>query len=256
MNDTLRQVCATGALIVIFLVSGCYGGHTTRFVVPLDNAELLSGLRPVKVASLEREEEGIRLINVGVKAWGKFDDDDQANIRASLENTLIAATRGRVVGNTETINIYIVIRKYIVGVSNNAAAVWAGVDWCAADANNQVLFQEVFYATSTGRLVVTTGGVKDDVNFAIVKRIAQSTVGLAASSQPVALNVPDTYSTYEEAAATMPQTLRSWGMVVFIPVYTTQMPGYIPGTDPERFQLELAAINEPIDWQTRLAGDR
>lgn len=250
MIYTSRQLCASVVFMATFLLSACAAtmGHTTRVVVPLDNAELLDGLRPTKVATLGREEDGIRLMNVGVKAWGKFDDDDQENIRASLEDTLTEATRGRVAGNAEPINVHIVIRKYFVGSSNVAAAVWAGVDWCAADANNRVLFQEAFYATSTGRFVGTLGGNKDNVNRAIVKRIAQSTIALAASLQPGELKVAGTYSAFEEAVATMPETLRSWGLILF----TAPIPLYIPGTKPERLPLEWALMQEPIDWQKRL----
>jgi hypothetical protein len=188
------------------------------------------------------------LYNVGTYAWGKFDDDDQANLEATLKDTLTAATQGRSTTDEGTIKVYLMIRKYIVGTSNNAGAVFAGLDWCAADINNQVLFQETFYATSSGRLLTTVGLVKDKVNFAIVKRIAQQTVHIAANSKPTAPNVPDTYSTFEEAALTMPEKLRSWGAPIFVGAVPI---GFYGGTGS--VPLNIFAITEPTDWQKRLA---
>lgn len=257
MNDTWRKIRSGTTVMLALFLSACWGGHTTRFVLALDDTALSGQLRQINVASVERDQNGMVLINVGVKPWGKFDDNDQANIEASLKDTLAAATQGHSPIDERTINIHLVIQKYIVAISNNAAYIWAGVGWCVADTNNRVLFQETFYATSTGHLVVTTGGVKDDVNRAIVKRIAEFTVRLAANSQPEAINVPDTYSTFVEAAATMPETLRSWPVPATVPIYGgTTATTLVGGTAPEHFPLELAEIKESIDWQKRLDGAR
>jgi hypothetical protein len=255
MNGTWCKIRSATVVMLALFLSACWGGHTTRFVLALDDTPLSGQWRQTNVASVARDPDGMMLINVGVKPWGKFDDDDQANIETSLKDTLATATQGHSFTDEGTINIHLMIRKYIVAISNNAAYIWAGVDWCVADANNRVLFHEIFYATSTGHLVVTTGGVKDDVNRAIVKRIAETTIHLAANSPLAALNVPDTYSTFVGAAATMPETLRSWPVPAPIPIYGgTTATTLVGGTAPEHFPLALAEIKESIDWQMRLNG--
>jgi hypothetical protein len=250
----LRSLKMMMVVMILLLISSCgTTGQTSRSVIELKDIPLSGKMSLTNVASVERDPDGIMLYNVGTYAWGNFDDDDQANLEATLKDTLAAATQGRTTTDGGTIKVYLMIRKYIVGTSNNAGAVWAGLDWCAADSDKKVLFQETFYATSSGRLLGTIGLIKDKVNFAIVKRIARQTFHLAANSKPTAPNVTDTYSTFEEAAVTMPEKLQSWG----VPFFVGTVPiGIYGGTSAVRYPLNIAAIAEPIDWQKRLTEIR
>jgi hypothetical protein len=258
MNDTWCELrSATVSMAVLFLSACGTTGETSRTTVTLENIPPSSELRQTNVASVESDFDGIRLVNVGVQPWGKFDANDMANLEGSLNDTLKAVTKGHLSADQGMISVHLVIRKYIVATSNNAGAVWAGVDWCVADRDNRILFQETFYATSSARLIGTVGGVKDAVNRAIVKRIAQSTIALAANSRPGAVKVSGTYSTFEEAAATMPQTLYS---PPYCHTYRTWFLEFLetcdPPKPPEPFPFELALMKAPIDWQKRLASIR
>ncbi len=201
-------------------------------------------LRPVSVGSVSHEDEGVRLIypRLGY-AWGKFSDEDQANIKGSLADTLLAATRksGPPIG--EPIKVHVLIRKYYVEGSNSAAAIFAGVDWVAAEQTNQLLFQESFYATSKGHFpqLFTLGSLKDAVNSAIIKRIAQKAITLAAGGHPESINVEGTYSTFDGAAASMPEILKSSDI-------------FVAGGPPVKVELEGAEMKTPVDWKSHLAN--
>lgn len=214
-----------------------------------------SNRHPTNVASVERDEDGIWLMNVGTPRLGKFDDVDQDNLKASLQATLKAAMRDRVVDSAGMIDVHLSIRKYFVATTNTAVAVFAGVDWCAADANNRILFQETFYATRTVSYALSVGDVKDAVDRTMVKRIAQSAIALAAEAQPGQVEVAGTYSTFEEAAARMPYALVAAPVMADTqPVPGLPIPAYveIPAAGPESVHSEFLRIRDPIDWEKRL----
>jgi len=244
---TVPDFWFSSVLIAAFLLSGCgTTGVTTRSAVDV-GALAASSFRPISVDSVAREEAGIKLMSVGVRAWGRFDDRDQANIKGSLEDTFAAATQGRTRPDGEPIKIHLVIRKYLVAGSNNEGAVLAGVDWCATDAKDAILFQESFYATHSVRFIGTLGGLKDTVNKAIVKRIAQSSLALAANERPIGAAVQYTYATLEQAAATMPDSLASWDQPRLVHIGP-------PRSAPEKVSLAWAEMRPPIDWKERLAA--
>jgi hypothetical protein len=137
------------------------------------------------------------------------------------------------------------IRKYVIGVSDNQAVVWARVDWCAADEAKQVLFSEAFYATATVHLIGSLGGVKDRVNQAAVKRIAQNALMLAANAKPAEGPVAGTYLDFDAATASIPNMLETWGLPFFMQV-APQM------TLLNGPKAKSAADTEPINWQKRL----
>lgn len=205
---------AAAVLAMSALVCGCGAttGKTTHGAVALDHLPLSRELRALQLNSVEGENEGVRLIAIGVQPWGKFDDEDRANLRLSLDATLKAAMTGRIAGAENPIQLYVLIRKYVIGASNSEAAVWAYVGWCAVGGDEQVLFDEAFYATGAVQRIGSLGGVKDRVNRAIVKRIAQSAVLLADGAKPKEVKVADTYPTFDAAMAATPDLLETWGL--------------------------------------------
>ena len=70
--------------------------------------------------------------------------------------------------------------------------------WCATRPDGGILFQETFYATGQAYLVGTVGGVKNDVQGRIVKRIAQAAVDLSRTSTPRGDAIEDTFSEFEK----------------------------------------------------------
>ncbi len=113
------------------------------------------------------------------------------------------------------LQIHLVIRGYFVAASNNAAGVLAVVDWCVADQDAHVLYQEVFYASHAARLVGTLGGEKDIVDQAIVRRVAETSLLLSsgASTNGLPRKVKDTYDQFNEAVAVLPSDFQSMGLV-------------------------------------------
>lgn len=239
-------------LLTSIVLSACgTTGGTTRAVIPLDALSVTGPIRPIMLDSLAHEEEGIRLMSVGVVGWGRFDGEDLANIQASLSETLRAATGKYASSNQEPLRIHVLIRKYFVGASNNAGAVFAGIDW-AAVASGNVLFHESFYATGECRLTCTLGGVKDAVNLAMVKRIAQKAVVLGSGRRPDTSDAPGTYSAFERAVATMPNTLQSWHNLVLGRAPTMILVTAEGGK--EKLTFEWAEMRTPFDWNSRLQG--
>jgi hypothetical protein len=248
VSDSSIVRFAPGALVVLFVLLACgTTGHTTRAPVDLGALPVPASaeLRPVAVGSVEADPSGIRLMNVGSYAWGKFDESDLANLRVSLEDTLAAATKGRTLAAEASVRVHLVIRDYVVATSNNAGAVFVGVEWYAAAGDDPCLFGESFYATSSGRFIGTIGGRKDDAHRAIVKRISLTALALAAGQRPLPAEVDGTFSSFEKAAATMPESIQSWG----VPVGGTPG-GYIPGTDPRSFRSSLPKLRVPGDCST------
>jgi hypothetical protein len=165
-------------ILAWILLSACAATmeRTTKKTVEVDRTLTNAPMNPVQVKTIDVDSAGIQLLSVGVKPWGRFDADDLQNIRGSLENTLAAATRSRGSSGTGSeLQIHLVIRGYFVAASNNAAGVLAVVDWCVANQDAHVLYQEAFYASHAARLVGTLGGEKDVVDQAICcYRLAQA----------------------------------------------------------------------------------
>ena len=126
MNATARQLWdSTILLVTSFMSASGPTAHTTRSAVALESIPASSRLHPTNVASVERDEAEIWLMNVGTPPLGKFDDADQDTVKASLQDTLKAAMRGRVVDSAGVIDVHLSIRKYFVATTNTAVAVFA-----------------------------------------------------------------------------------------------------------------------------------
>jgi hypothetical protein len=238
------------------LLSACAAtmGHTTRKAVEVDRALTNAPINPIQVKTVDVDSAGIQLLSVGVKPWGRFDADDLQNIRGSLEDTVAAAMQSRGSSGTgsET-QIHLVIRGYFVAASNNAAGVLAVVDWCVANQDAHVLYQEVFYASHAARLVGTLGGEKDTVDQAIVRRVAETSLLLSSGASPDHLprKVKDTYDGFKEAIAGLPENFQSMGV-----------PGgsgsaglvllFVPNTPSTGANWESTKVEKPIDWSKRL----
>jgi hypothetical protein len=237
--------------MLTFALIGCgMTGTTTHSQVSPDSVPKAVQVRPTVLASITREEEGVRLMSVGVFAWGRFDENDQSNIAASISDALATAARGADAVVGEPIEVHVLIRKYFVGASNNAGAVFSGVDWVAATLSKEVLYHDSFYATSYCKFprICTLGSEKDVVNHAIVERIVTRAFVFASGQSPGSVATNRTYATFAEAAATMPEVLKSWGTAFLV----GSIPVIVPGTAPRDLSLEWAEMGTPVDWSRKL----
>jgi hypothetical protein len=248
----LVATCVRVLLLVMPIVlTGCGTfGETRSEPVKITAHADSNSKRPIALGRLQHEKDAARLLSVGVFAWGKFDDQDEINLRNSMQGTLREAFSGIAFSTDDRIDLYIWLRKYLVAASNNEVAVFVGVDWCAADKNRQVHFQDTFYAAKTCRfpMICTLGSVKNSVHDAIVERIVTSALALSTDTKPSSTDGKYTFARFEDAAAKMPEILRSTGGLFF----AGRIPVFLPDSSPQTLDLGWAAMREPINWMERL----
>jgi len=173
---------------------------------------------PIIVEKVTASPDAPGLIAARTMRIGAFNLDDLANIRGSLVDTLRAAADPASTSIDDRLRLSVVIRRYLVAHSNNAGGVLAAVDWCAARDDGSAIYREIFYATAEGQLVTTLGEVKNRAQRAIVRRVAESALRLAAvgatPNLPVA--VEGTYDDLSAATTTLPATLKSVAVSPFV----------------------------------------
>jgi hypothetical protein len=221
------------------LGTGCgLTGATSRFTVELP----IKATQPIALASIELEPRAAQLTNIGSYAWGKYSADDLANLEGSLRDTLKEAS-GTPEGGS---HVHVVVRSYLVATSNTQGGVLSCVAWAYVDRDGRLLFHEQFYATGSAVMNKTLGGLKDEVHEAIVRRISETAVRLAAGSlENLPARADNTYDTFAEAEATVPKELTtiisSWGLVVG---YHWTVSGQASYTKGQR--------ENTIDWDARI----
>lgn len=237
LKNDRRNFAAVCLAATLISACGIMGG-TTRTVVQLDTLPPAAHLRPLVVGSVTSEGESVRLTSVGPLTVEGFNDHDRATIEDSLGVTLVAATREMERQSGDLIRIHLLIRKYLLGVSNGNIAILTGVEWVLAGPSNQVLFQDSFYAARECHLpnMCTLGGEKDAIRSAIVKRIAQKAIVAATGGAPDTTDTEGTYSSFESAAAKMPKKIKGWGI-----------------NESKELDLKWAEMRGPMDWHLYLA---
>jgi hypothetical protein len=135
----------------------------------------------IRIASAAMDENAAHLTAVSERQWGQFGPNDLRSLERSLRDTIAPHLPTTSHSTESRLDIHLVIRRYVVGVSNTGGAVLACVAW-AATANRTVIYEEQFYASDAGYLIGTIGGLKDAVHEAIVRRIA--TISLGHSPTP------------------------------------------------------------------------
>jgi hypothetical protein len=255
MRSIRRLYFAETFILLVMLISGCgITGSTTRVELNQETLPKISQMTQTTLGSLMLEADDARLTTVGiVLPWGKFDENDRSNIAASIEDALAAAGRGKEINYNELIQIHALVRKYLLRTSTSFIFVFSAVEWVAVNSRRDLLFQDTFYSTAfcEAPKICTLGSVKDEVNAAIVERIAKRAILLGVGLDPMPMTHERTYDTYEEAAATMRVSRRS--------LLTSLLFGKHPGNDDEHLSwLESAKLTTQTDWMRRLgsvAGD-
>ena len=246
-------------MFVCAVLSACgTTGNTSQFVVSLDlpkNQEVTSAIR---VASAAMEPGAADLKALNVQPWGKFGPDDLRNIQQSLHDTISSHLTATSPATDSRLDIHLVIRRYLVRTSNTAGAVLANVAWAATDANGKVIYKEEFYASGAGYFVTTIGLIKDSVHIAIVRRIATTSLALAADPAviPQPATFKDTSSSIEESISHLPRKLVSLGdpALAAVPSGIVSTVGVLTPSGVSIVEWETAKPSEDFDWQGYLGG--
>ncbi len=240
----LRTLSVVGAAAMALFIGGCgLTGGTSKFAVNV--ATPAGAEKPaLSVASVELEPHETKLVNVGTYAWGEYDKADLDVLTESMRAS--AAPFESISGH----KIHVVMRKFLVAHSNNAALAFACVGWAMVTPDNRLAFHEQFYASNHVRLWGTVGGVKDVVHEAITKRILERAVAVAANKPENLPRPPHTFDDYEAAAAPLPKELMShYNHMLFGGGYTLFIHQTVGG-DPN---LNWVRKPEHLDWNARLA---
>lgn len=250
-----RQLISLTALALLgcAALSACgTTGATSHFTLHLDLPRGEKVSADVHVASAAMDADAAYLNLVKVRPWGKFGPNDLKNIEQSLQDTIsphITATSRSAVAKMD---LHIVVRRYVVSLSNTAGAVLACVAWAATTPGGSVIYEEQFYASDTGYLLTTIGLIKDSVHKAIVRRIA--TTALAISRDPASSSQPrkfdKTSTSFEEAASHLPQSMVSLGDPVFtsFPNSTVTAVGLLIPSGVATIKWKVADPSGAFDW--------
>ena len=207
----------------------------------LDRGRLAETLVPVEIVEVSLRPGGAQLINVGVYPWGKFDGSDLANLRGSIEDTLADAMDGKTLSHSDRLRIAVVVEHYTVASSNDEIAALAAVQWCGVLSSRKTLLRDVFYAAYSDGDMTTLGIVKNTANEAIVRRITENSLHLAAEPSPVdfePLVTEHTYNSFAQAVAVVPRSLQPSGIFISNPT-----PVYLEGGDAVEIPWEMPAIS-------------
>jgi hypothetical protein len=250
----LIPVLSSGAL----LLAGCgTTGTTSRFTVPLEPATPAIATGSLHVAPASMAPDAPRLYVVHVREWGRFDEADLRNIEQSLASTLDKHRSSSSSAVVAPLDIHVHVRRYLVGLSNTAGAVLACVTWAAVTPEQRIVFSEQFYTPGSTAYVGTIGGVKDSVHQAIVRRIATTSIYLAADPA-VARSRPresaGTYAQLDDAIARLPGEMVSLGnpaaMASPSPVVSTQ--GMFAVSAAQLMPWKAAKPPTAFDWNAYL----
>jgi hypothetical protein len=227
-------------------------GGTSRFALPLDLPTGAKVAANVRVASAAMDAEAAYLNPVKVQPWGQFGPDDLKNIEQSLQDTISPHLVPTSRATDPTMDLHLVVRRYVVSTSNTAGAVLACVAWAATTPKGSLIYEEQFYASDAGYLVTTIGLIKDSAHKAIVRRIAATSLAIAqdgaASLQPRKFD--KTSTSFEEAASRLPQTMVSLGdpALAAFPNRTVSVVGLLTPSGISTIEWKVASPSEAFDW--------
>jgi hypothetical protein len=200
------------------------------------------------------EPDAAELNALNVKPWGKFGPDDLKNIEQSLQDTIAPHLAATSCSGEVEMDIHLVIRRYVVSISNTAGAVLACVAWAATTPGGSLVYQEQFYASDAIYLIGTIGLLKDSVHQAIVRRIAVTSLAIAQNS---AANTQSsifekTSTSREEAASRLPRTMVSLGdpglVAVSSVLRVVGVVGLLIPSAVSTIEWEVADPSEAFDW--------
>jgi hypothetical protein len=252
-------------------------GKTSSLVLTLDLPKGQKAGADIRIASAAMDANAAHLTAVKARPWGKFGLDDLRNLEHSLRDTIAPHLPTTSHSTESRLDIHLVIRRYVVGVSNSGGAVLACVAWAATGSNRTLIYEEQFYASDAGYLIGTIGLLKDSVHEAIVRRIATTSLALAAdpaAAHPRPTTFDKTSTSLDEAVARLPRVIEMVPLGVPTPISPilgglanwplVAAPAFVLGTlieiivfdgGPFRrsgestMQWEVANPSDNFDWQ-------
>jgi hypothetical protein len=229
-------------------------GKTSPFVLTMDLPQAQKVASDIRIASAAMDPDAAILNTVNVQPWGKFESNDLGNIEQSLRDTIASQLPTTIPFTGPRLDVHIMIRRYIVSVSNTAGAVLVSVTWAATESDGKLIYHEQFYASKAGYLLGTIGLLKESVHKAIVRRIATTSLALAASpdaekSPPTTFD--NTYASLEEAASHLPKTMVSMGdpSLMAFPIPAIGIVGLLTPSGVSTVQWNVAKPSQDFDWQ-------
>lgn len=253
---------ALGASAIIaagVALAGCgITGTTSRLTHELRAGTGESLVSDVRVASAAADADATRFLVVGrVHPWGRFEAEDLRNIEGSLVDTIRANTPAQFRASQPPLDVHLVIRRYVVAISNTGGAVLAIAAWAAVDAERRIVFEEQFYAWDSGYLVVTVGMLKETVHRAIVRRVATTSMALASGPGYARARTPvaNTSTSLEEAVSRLPGTLRTKGNAFLMSSGSNALlaiGAVVPQATARNIPWRSAQVEEAFDWPAYL----
>ena len=248
-------------LLITLMLLVCAGllacgttGKTSPFVLTLDLPKGQKAVSDIRIASTAMDPDAAILNVVNVQPWGKFELDDLRNIEGSLRDTITPQLPETIRSTGPRLDVHMVVRRYMVSVSNTGGAVLVIVAWAATDSKGKLIYDEQFYASEETFLVGTIGLLKDSVHKAIVRRIATTSLSLAAGAAVAEVrptNFDNTFTSLEEATSRLPQTMVSMGIpaAVAIRVPVVSVVGILTPSGVSTVQWKVAKPSQDFDWQ-------
>ncbi|MBN2145012.1 MAG: hypothetical protein JW774_10345 [Candidatus Aureabacteria bacterium] len=199
-------------LSLVFITGCAVTGSTSSFVLKPGAAMADSRAAKINVSSVELEKDASRLENVGVFSWGKYDSKDVGIFSKSLKDSMAGAQSAQKIEAGKILNVYVIIRTFMVASSNTGGAALACVAWAAADTDNNLIYHEQFYASDSVKLIGTLGGLKNGLNKAIARRIVETSLKLADLDRTQAVEeqpFEKTYGSFDKATERLPKQMTS-----------------------------------------------
>lgn len=236
------------ALLLALLPACGLAGGTSAFVLD-DLPAARAGAPAPRVGWVDRDPAGAKLVAIGAYAWGKYSDADLDVLTRSLAGSL-----GRLAppGAAGALDVYVVVRTFLIASSNSGGGILACIAWAATDPSGQLVYHEQFYASDSAHLNTTLGWLKDRVHKAIVRRIALTARAVAEGAGPVKpAAVERTFDAFEAASADLPTELTS----TFITMFNFGVPyAFSIHSVSGNVSWDFAAKPELVNWPAVLAA--
>jgi hypothetical protein len=254
---TQRQPLLISLMLLICVVLPACGttGKTSPFVLTLSLPQGQNIVSNIRIASVAMVSDAAILNAVGnVQPWGKFEPDDLRNIEQSMRDTIRLQFSAMISSTGHMLDVHLIIRHYMVSVSNTGGAVLACVTWAATESDGKLIYHEQFYASEAAYLFGTIGLLKESVHKAIVRRIA--TISFALASSSIAENArpttfDNTYASLEEATSQLPQYMVSMGSPLLLPFPDVAISavGLLIPSGISTVQWNVTKPSQDFDWQ-------
>lgn len=232
--------------------SGCGGlfGGTRPFVIAIAPPAGSPLRARVSFAELAVAPGANEMKATGTLPLGNWDSDDTRVVETSIRDSLATVSWPADPTAANDWKIHLLLRRHLVAHSSSKGGVIACVAWALGDRSGRVVFSEQFFASSAGagsgkldgkEVPENLGEVKDAVHRAIVGRIVETSVRIAAGgvdAPGVPAAVENSFDTVEPAAAALPKKL-------------TNLMG-IPTIAHRKVDWTGIAPEDPVDWTTRL----